>query len=272
MNDAIRDFWDRQPCDSIFGDDWKLIRQRRYFIVPYIPEWAGFGRWAGKRILEIGCGIGTDAISFAEQGAHVTACDLSPVSVAQARSHAEAAGVSSQIDFLVADAQRLREYLEPQPFDLIYSCGVLHHMPEPERVLDQIKRHYTKPSSVLKMLVYYRYSWVPLALLLRRGKGAFWRLEQIVAEHSEQQSGGPLTRIYSRRGVRKLLKGFRVTETIVRWIYPYRDLEGKRKTWYFRWIPNNVLKQLEPFIGWHLCVTANLANGYDSISPPQSDR
>lgn len=129
-----------------------MIRQRRYTIVIYVPEWAGFGSWRGKRVLEIGCGIGTHAVSFAEQGAYVTACDLSPVSVAQAQSHAQAAGGSSQIDFLVADAHRLQEYLEPQPFDLIYSCGVLHHMPEPERVIDQIKRYYMKPTSLLKIM------------------------------------------------------------------------------------------------------------------------
>ena len=242
---SVRDFWDSQPCDSVFGEDWTQIRSRRFSINPHIPEWAEFDCWEGKRILEIGCGVGTDSIAFAERGAHVTATDIPAVSIGQARTHAETAGVDSRIDFIVADSQRLDEYLDPQPFDLVYSCGVLHRMPEPER-----------PGGIFKLLVYYRYSWVPLALLLRRGKGAFWRLDEIVTRYAEQQDGCPITKIYSRREVKKLLNGFHVTDASARWIYPYRDFDGTRKTWYFRPIPDSVLRRLEPFLGWHLCVTA----------------
>jgi SAM-dependent methyltransferase len=254
--ESVREFWDSQPCDAVFGDDWNKIQSVRYFMNPHVPKWADFKQWRGKKVLEIGCGIGTDAITFAKNGATVTATDISPVSIAQAKSHAENAGVSSKIDFLVADSQRLNEYLEPQEFDLIYACGTLHHMPEPDKVVDQIRRYYSSPASVFKLLVYYRYSWVPIALLIRRGKGAFWRLDEIITKHAEQQEGCPITKVFSRRKARNLLQGFRVKDASVRWIYPYRNFEGTRKTWYFRWIPNSVLRCLEPLLGWHLCITS----------------
>jgi SAM-dependent methyltransferase len=256
--ESVREYWDGQPCDGAFGNDWKQIRSRRYFVNSHIPEWADFKSWERKQVLEIGCGQGTDAISFAERGALVTATDLSPVSVALAKSHAESAGVSDRINFLVADAQRLNEYLEPQQFDLVYSCGVLHHLPEPQRVIDQVRQHYLKPGSVFKLLVYYRYSWVPMALLLRRSKGSFWKLNELVRKYSEEGTGCPIVNMFSRREVRDLLQGFRVTDANARWLYPYRDHEGTHKTWYFRLIPNSVLRRLEPLLGWHLCVTATL--------------
>ena len=254
--ESVREFWDSQPCDSVFGDDWKEIQSRRYSINPRVPYWVDFEQWKGEKILEIGCGIGTDAITFAKNGATVTATDISSVSIAQAKAHAENAGVGSKINFLVADSQLLNEYLEPQEFDLIYACGSLHHMPEPSKVIDQIGRYYSSSTSIFKLLVYYRYSWVPLALLIRRGKGAFWRLDKIITQYAEHQEGCPITKIFSRRGARNLLQGFRVKGASVCWIYPYADFERTHKTWYFRWIPNSLLRRLEPLLGWHLCITA----------------
>jgi 2-polyprenyl-3-methyl-5-hydroxy-6-metoxy-1,4-benzoquinol methylase len=51
----------------------------------HIPRFAQFERWRGKKVLEIGCGIGTDTVNFACNGALVTAVDLSPQSLDLAR-------------------------------------------------------------------------------------------------------------------------------------------------------------------------------------------
>ena len=254
--ESVQAFWDSQPCDLVFGNDWNEIQSVRYFMNPHVLEWADFEHWKGKKILEIGCGVGTDAITFAKYGAIVTATDISSISIAHAKRFAKDSGVGHNITFVVADSQRLNEYLEPQEFDLIYACGTLHHMPDPGKVIDQIRKYYSGSHSVFKLLVYYRYSWVPFALLIRKGKGAFWRLNSIVTKYAEQQEGCPITKMYSRRQARNLLKGCKFEKVAGRWIYPYRDFQGIHKTWYFRWIPNSVLKRLEPLLGWHLCITA----------------
>ena len=94
------------------------------------------------------------------------------------------------------------------------------------------------------------------------GKGKFWRLAEMVARHSEAETGCPVTYTYTKRELRDLLerRGFRVTHMQVEHIFPYRvrDYVQYRyvKEWYFRWMPATLFRALERCLGWHLCVTA----------------
>lgn len=212
-------------------------------------------------MLEIGCGIGTDTISFARHGARVTAVELSERSLELARRRASVYGLSERIRFYLGDAEELSEFVPAEPYDLIYSFGVIHHTPRPERIVEQM-RHYVRPGTTIKVMVYNRHSWKVLQILFARGKGRFWRLAEFVAQHSEAQTGCPVTYTFTRRGIRRLLEryGFLVDELRVEHIFPYRvrDYVEYRyvKLWYFRWMPEPVFRCLERHLGWHLCVTA----------------
>ena len=146
-----------------------------------------------------------------------------------------------------------------EPYDLIYSFGVIHHTPNPDRVLEKV-RQYMHSHSLLKLMVYHRYSWKVLWVLLRSGKGQFWKTSELVAKYSEAQTGCPITYIYSRRQGRKLVErhGWRVTELWVDHIFPYRIRDYKeyryQKEWYFRWLPEPLFRRFEQSFGWHLCI------------------
>jgi len=238
------------------------VEARKYFVEPHIPAFAEFDRWAGKKVLEIGCGIGTDTIRFARAGAHVTAVDLSDASLAVARERAAVYELDDRITFHQADVERLSEVVPVEPYDLVYSFGVIHHTPRPQDAVHEIRR-YMGPQSVFKMMVYHRHSWKVLWILAKFGKGAFWKLDELIARHSEAQTGCPVTYSYSRRTVRGLLQGFTVQKTFVDHIFAYRIPEYKRheyrKVWYFRLLPNPVFRRLERCLGWHLCVEARPA-------------
>ncbi len=95
--DAIREFWDGRPCNvrhspSAVGTKqyFDEVERRKYFVEPHIPVFAEFDRWKGKRVLEVGCGIGTDTMNFARAGAEVSAVDAR-LGLAQARLDLEAA-------------------------------------------------------------------------------------------------------------------------------------------------------------------------------------
>lgn len=264
----VRDYWNSRPCNirhsaqpvgsREYFDD---VEARKYIVEPHIPGFAEFDRWKGKRVLEIGCGIGTDTINFARAGAEVTAVDLTEKSLEVARERAAMFGVENHVRFIRANAEQLSEEVPVQPYDLVYSFGVIHHTPHPEQVLEQIRRYVT-PESTVKIMIYNRWSWKVLWILFAYGKCRFWMLNRLVADYSEAESGCPVTYCYSRASGRRLLEehGFRVTGVTVDHIFPYSIPEyvqyQYKKVWYFRWMPKPLFRALERAFGWHLCLTA----------------
>jgi ubiquinone/menaquinone biosynthesis C-methylase UbiE len=266
----VSEFWDERPCNIRHSprpvgtrEYFDEVEARKYLVEPHIPGFAQFERWRGKKILEIGCGIGTDTMNFARHGAKVTAVDLSGKSLDVARRRARVLGLEDRIRFFQANAERLSEVLPVEPFDLVYSFGVIHHTPHPERAIAEVQR-YVASSGTLKIMVYHRWSWKVLCILLGYGKGRFWKLDELVARYSEAQTGCPVTYTYSRRAGRRLLErhGFRVTGAAVNHIFHYDISEylqyRYRKVWYFRWMGQSMFRAVERVFGWHLCLTATL--------------
>ena len=263
----VREYWNARPCNIRHStravgtrEYFDEVEARKYLVEPHIPGFADFPRWNGKRVLEIGCGIGTDTINFARAGARVTAVDLSENSLDLARRRAEVFGLADRISFHAADAERLAESIRPEPYDLVYSFGVIHHTPHPENVIAQVRDHFLPPHGEFRLMVYHRSSWKVLWILLTEGRGAFWKLDELVARNSEAQTGCPVTYTYTPRSVRGLLRGFRVEQLFVDHIFPYRipDYVKYRyiRKWYFRALPDPFFRALERRFGWHLCVTA----------------
>lgn len=267
--ERVRGFWNERPCNIRHStrpvgtrEYFDEVEARKHFVEPHIPEFAQFGRWKGKKVLEIGCGLGTAAVNFARAGAEVTAVDLSDRSLELARERARVYGLEN-ITFCAGNAEELGSFLPAETYDLVYSFGVIHHTPHPDRVLEQV-RCYTRPGSTVKIMVYHRHSWKVLWILLSYGKGQFWRLDDLIAEYSEAQTGCPITYSYTRQQGRKLLErhGFRVSEVRVDHIFPYRIAEYVKyryvKEWYFAWMPRPLFRWLERRLGWHLCITAEV--------------
>lgn len=264
----VQAFWDRRPCNICHSprpvgtkEYFDEVEARKYFVEPHIPSFAEFERWRGRRVLEIGCGVGTDTINFARAGAQVTAVDLSGKSLEVARQRAEVLGLMDRITFYRANAEELGEVVPLNVYDLVYSFGVLHHTPQPGRVAEQIRR-YLQPGGTAKVMVYHRYSWKVLWILVGYGRGQFWKLPELVATYSEAQTGCPVTYTYTRKQGRRLLEdhGFRVVDIFVDHIFPYRICEYAQYRyiweWYFRWLPKPFFRWLERRLGWHLCITA----------------
>jgi len=266
--ERVQDFWDRRPCNIRHSpravgtrEYFDEVEARKYLVEPHIPGFAQFERWAGQRVLEIGCGIGTDTISFARHGARVTAIDLSEQSLKVARLRAKVYGLEDRIEFHQGHAEELSRFLPVAPYDLVYSFGVIHHTPHPDRIVGEIRR-YTRPGSTVKIMVYHRHSWKVFWIVVAEGRGRAWRLDTLVARNSEAQTGCPVTYTYSRRGGRQLLErtGLRVKDVRAEHIFSYRipDYVQYRyvQAWYFRWMPRPLFRWFERRFGWHLCLTA----------------
>ncbi len=110
------------------------------------------------RLLEVGCGEGRDAVFFAKNGFQVTAFDLAESGLQKARQLAERQ--HAEVNFFCADLQQFRV---EEPFDIIYSSGVFHHIPPKLRqeIFSNYKRHIL-PGGAMAANVFVKKPYIPV--------------------------------------------------------------------------------------------------------------
>lgn len=253
--DAVREYWDRRPCNIRHSlkpvgsrEYFDEVEKRKYFVEPHITEFAQFDRWAGKRVLEVGCGIGTDAINFARAGADYTGIELSEASLELAKQRFNVFGLNGR--FLNCDAERLAQLIEPDHFDLVYSFGVIHHTPDQRSVIENI-RQVVKPDGEFRFMLYAKNSWKDIMI-------------EAGLDQPEAQSGCPIATTYTHDDIRRLVAGlFAVISIEQDHIFPYVvekyvKYEYEPQPW-FRAMPPEVFKALERRLGWHTMIVARPA-------------
>src|SRR6266852_5189992 len=91
-----REQWTHDPAGAVYGREHEFgtreffdtVERHRYTeYAPWMLEVMGFDQFAGARLLEVGCGMGTDLLQFARGGAEVTGVDLTPRSIEITRQH-----------------------------------------------------------------------------------------------------------------------------------------------------------------------------------------
>lgn len=205
----VRDWWSAQPMTyggthgetnyaggSVERGSREFFERadRRFFSwnMP-LHDHRPFGRlfpyddYRGKKVLEVGCGMGAMTMNWARAGAQMTAVDLTPTAVEQTRRRLEIFGLQAEVK--QADGRKLP--FEDGQFDYVYSWGVLHHSPDLERSIAELMR-VVKPGGGFGVMLYHRHSFLygymvrflegflhyenrfldPLALASRYGDGA----------------------------------------------------------------------------------------------------
>jgi len=112
-----------------------------------------YDRFRGKRVLEIGCGMGAMAALWAAQGAEVTAVDLAPFSVEMTRRRLSIMGLPGKV--IEADGRTLP--FTDAEFDYVYSWGVLHHSPDLAHSLREMMRVLRRDGE-FGLMLYHRHS------------------------------------------------------------------------------------------------------------------
>src|SRR5262249_39245728 len=133
----------------------------------FLDEIGPFRRATGRRVLEVGCGAGFDAYEFCRHGADYTGIDLAPENIERARKHLACYGFTP--NGLQADAEH--HPFGDGSFDLFFSNGVLHHVPDFARALSEARR-VLRPGGTCWVAVYHRDS---LFFWLR-----LWAVDQIL--------------------------------------------------------------------------------------------
>jgi SAM-dependent methyltransferase len=249
----VQQFWDSRPCNIRHSnltvgtkEYFDEVEERKYFVEPHIKPFADFSSWSGKRVLEVGCGIGTDAINFARSGAIYTGVELSSESLALTKRRFEVYQLEGEL--VHANCENLVAALGTRTFDLIYSFGVLHHTPSIEKAMSQLKV-LSNSSTKLKLMLYARDSWKQFMI-----DGGL--------DQPEAQFGCPIANSYTHEEVKKILNhaGFKTVNIQQKHIFQYRIPEYKEykyvKQPWFANMPQDVLSILENRLGWHLLIDA----------------
>jgi SAM-dependent methyltransferase len=247
----VEAYWNRRPCnirhstkDVGSKEYFDEVEERKYFVEPHIPGFAEFDRWKGKRVLEVGCGLGTDATNFARAGADYSAIELSEVSLELARKRFDVFGLKG--NFVHSKGEHLAEHFPAETFDLVYSFGVIHHTPEPIEIIRQIRK-VIKPGGELRLMVYAKNSWKDAMI-----EAGF--------DQPEAQSGCPVAYTYTPEEAAALLEGFEITSLQQDHIFPYViekyvQYEYEPQPW-FRAMPPGMFRALEQRFGWHMLIKA----------------
>lgn len=257
----IRNQWNNDPCGShyVTADekieektlDWFLaVEDHRYTeYAPWMPKIMEFDKYKGKKVLEIGGGLGTDLAQFAKHGAIVTDVDFSSGHLRHAQQNFALRNLPS--DFHIGDAESLP--YSDNSFDLVYSNGVIHHTPQTQKVIDEMLR-ILKPGGKVICMVYAQNSlnfWLNLFFWygIRRGELGRRSMNEIMSREVEVSSTGaqPLVKVYTSARLRKMFSRFGSIKIVK------RQLVKAEVPKFLKFVPLNLLERL---LGWNLIVKA----------------
>jgi ubiquinone/menaquinone biosynthesis C-methylase UbiE len=168
----VRTYWERHihdleitrhPVGSRgFFDD---LDQYHFEKLHHLLTLVDFDGWAGRQVLEVGCGAGVDLARFAKGAADVTGVDLTESAITLAKANFSQQQLPGR--FEVADGEHLP--FEDATFDLVYAHGVVQYTPDPQKLVDECHR-VLKPGGQAVFQVYNRVSWLnALSKLMKVG-------------------------------------------------------------------------------------------------------
>jgi len=288
----VQTFWQNSPCDSWFTNEargtvdfYRSLDDHRYKVHRRLAAAVGFEKTRGLRVLEIGCGCGSEAERFVRAGAHYTAVDLTNAAVSITQRRFQLANLDGC--FVQGDAEDLP--FADGAFDLVYSHGVLHHTPDTARTIREVYR-VLAPGGRAAIMLYYRdsFNYQVNLRLVRRLRAYLLRtqmgmklarkicgeseenlrrhaelINQDPAAYLEMQSilnrntdgpDNPLSQAFSKASARRLFEQFRDIRTEIMFWNP-NWLPGIGKL-----IPEPAEDWLASHWGWHLWIYAQKTN------------
>ena len=203
MIDAIATYWNHRIHDlemtdhpvgtKLFFDD---LDDYRFDKLHYLPRLVDFSGFKGQRLLEVGCGIGTDLVRFAKGGARVTGVDLAQTAIDLARKNFELNGVAAE-ELRVGNGEALT-YADAS-FDVVYGHGVIQYTANAPQLIREMHR-VLKPGGTGIFMVYNRVSWL----------NAMSKVMKVALEHED----APVLKKYSIGEFKALLKPFAETRIV----------------------------------------------------------
>lgn len=255
-------YWNRFPCGagkhlSRFKPEslewFDEVRRSRYEDTDrWMTQKIDFSAAKNKKLLEIGFGIGSDLLTFCENGAEVYGIDLSDEHYRLASKNFELH--NQKCTLKICDASEIG--FPTNYFDVVYSNGVLHHTPDTARCISEAYR-VLKPGGLFILSMYYKYSAFHLynkcfydGILRGKLRLGYNGLMSTVERGADGLTLKPLVKTYSKRKLRNIMHDF--SSIKLELAHFTRDhLPGIGII-----LPRNIEQLLEPLVGWYLIAFA----------------
>jgi ubiquinone/menaquinone biosynthesis C-methylase UbiE len=268
---AVRKFWGTRPCGVTHSaapagshEFFRETEAHRFRIHtdwdhPFLKEAVGFRKYTGSRVLEVGCGIGVDALEWAKSGNSVVALDYNLPSCQITRGRFENA--STRGFYINGDAENLP--FPDESFDIAYSFGVLHHTPGTQKAISEIRR-CLKPGGRAIVMLYYKWSamvWGEVLWGSGIRRGGFWKTRsarEVLSRYTEWDSQfegnvNPLTKAYSKREIRKMFREFGHVQIKLHYLWPGHFGPLRRV---LPWVPSPWKQRLPGLFGFNAVIEA----------------
>jgi SAM-dependent methyltransferase len=250
----IKKYWNKRPCNILHSkkkflskEYFNEVRKKRYYVENHIPRFAGFKNYKNKNVLEIGCGIGTDACEFIKNGAKYYGIEYSEKSLEIAKLRTKVLNLHKNNPlFFNLDAENLSQIKKKNvKFDLIYSFGVIHHTKNMKKCFHEIHKLSNKKTEI-KIMLYAKNSYKNF--LLKTGPYRY-----------ESQKGCPVVHKVDYYDLEKLIdKKFKIVKLSQDFIFPFKINFYKnniyKKLEYFKVMPKKVFNTLKKNIGEHMLI------------------
>lgn len=248
----IKLYWNKQPCNIkhskkkfLTKEYFEEVKKKRYFVESHIKNFADFKKYKNKNVLEIGCGIGTDAIEFIKHGAKYIGIDFSEKSIEIVKTRIKIYNLQKFNPILFCgDAEKLHFLKKLKiKFHLIYSFGVLHHTPNMKKCFNEIYK-LADYNTEIKIMLYAKNSLKNF-------------LVNKTSVRYEAQDGCPIVHKVSNNDVNDLIKNkFYIIERKQDFIFPYKIQKYKKNLYeklnYLKIMPKKIFNILSENIGEHL--------------------
>src|SRR6266540_2835435 len=195
-NAQVREYWnshihDLEISSSVPGSKefFADLDQYHFEKLHHLPRLIDFEGYRGKKVLDVGCGAGTDLVRFAKGGALVTGVDLSSSAIALAKQNVAQQGLTA--DLREADGEHLP--FDDNAFDVVFAHGVVQYTAHDQALVDECRR-VLKPGGTAVFQVYNRVSWL----------NALSKVMKVPLEHED----APVLKRYSAAEFRALLTRF----------------------------------------------------------------
>tara|TARA_B100001057_G_scaffold429647_1_gene455869 strand:- start:347 stop:1147 length:801 start_codon:yes stop_codon:yes gene_type:complete len=253
LNIISKRYWNRQPCNLnhskkkfLSKEYFNEISKKRYFVESHIKKFVNFKNYKNKNVLEIGFGIGTDAIEFLKNGAKYNGIELSNKSYDITKKRIELFNYSKKSILVNDEAENLLNYFTSKNnFHLIYSFGVLHHSSSLSKCLNIIYKLMNN-NTICKIMLYAKNSY------------KYFLMNENLIRY-EAQKGVPVIDFYNQSDIKIIFKKFKIINIEQDFIFPYEIKPYKKNKYvkidHFKYMNKKIFKTLSKNLGEHLLIT-----------------